>query len=213
MLWLDPPEFAGLWNLDAVNRLKRLYLSTTLYGTDPAQIPTEMRDRVYLVHPYESPGEAAAAATAVHGLAQGKRINAPDAQLAQADAFFALKTGGSAVVGIRGFFLRDYLLERIEHLIDRASYTGVYPRISLAPGQRFISRSAYIARFPADATGAKDLTPVTDWAVPGSNEGGRRVDASRGRRLARRSVAAMVAGSIRRAPVSARQSAICGAVP
>jgi hypothetical protein len=39
----------------------------------------------------------------------------------------------------------------------------------LAPGQRIISRGAYIAQFPADAVGAKDLTPVTDWVVPESN--------------------------------------------
>jgi hypothetical protein len=73
-------------------------------------------------------------------------------------------------MGVRGFFVRDYLIVRIEHLVDRASYTSfLYPRINLAPGQRVASRAAYITRFPAGAAGKEDLLPVTDWAVPGAN--------------------------------------------
>ena len=169
VLWLDPSELAGLWNLDAVSGAQ---------AAVPVHDPVRHRSRTdpdgdarpgVLGPSLRAPGQAAAAATAVHGLAQGKTDLRAGRAAGASRRLFRPEDGGSAVVGIRGFFLRDYLLERIEHLIDRASYTGVYPRISLAPGQRFISRSAYIARFPADATGAKDLTPVTDWAVPGSN--------------------------------------------
>ena len=169
VLWLDASDLAALWELDGLEGPKRLYLSTTLYGTDPVQIPGKVRNRVYLVHPYELPSKLPRLLLRSTGWFRAKHILAPEAQVIQADAYFALKTGGSAVVGIRGFFLRDHLLERIEHLIDRAPYTGVYPRINLAPGQRVISRGAYIAQFPADAVGAKDLTPVTDWVVPESN--------------------------------------------
>lgn len=166
VLWLQPSELAALWNLDALAHPKRLYLSTTLYGVDPAQIPSTTRDRMYLVHPYEVPSKLPRLLLRSTGWLKAKGIYAPDAQLAQAHAFFTLKTAGSAVVGIRGFFVRDYLIERIEHLVDRASYTGVYPRISLAPGQRFVSRAAYITRFPPQGADALDLTTVTDWAVP-----------------------------------------------
>jgi len=168
VLWLAHSDLVGLWKLDGVVGPKRLYLSTTLHGTDPAQIPRGLRDRVYLVHPYEVPDKLPRLLLRSTGWLKAKHILAPDEQVAQANAYFALKTGGSAVVGIRGFFLRDHLLERLEHLIDRAPYTGVYPRINLAPGQRFVSRGAYIAQFPADARVAEDLTPVTGWVVPGS---------------------------------------------
>jgi hypothetical protein len=169
VLWLEPSELAALWRLDASNRPERLYLSTTLYGVDPAQIPPAMRDRVYLVHPYEVPSKLPRLLARSTGWLRANRIYAPDEQLAQANAFFALKMVGGAVMDIRGYFVREYFLERIEHLVDRESYTSVYPRISLAPGQRFVSRAAYITRFPADATGKEDLVPVTDWAAPGAN--------------------------------------------
>ncbi|MDH3281145.1 MAG: hypothetical protein OEQ18_08445 [Gammaproteobacteria bacterium] len=41
-------------------------------------------------------------------------------------------------MGIRGFCNREYFLERIEHTVDNACYTSVYPHVSLAPEQRFV---------------------------------------------------------------------------
>jgi hypothetical protein len=50
-------------------------------------------------------------------------------------------------------------------MVDNATYTSVYPRISLAPDQRFVSKGAYIARFSEDG----GLVAATDWLIPGSN--------------------------------------------
>ena len=41
--------------------------------------------------------------------------------------------------------------------------TTVYPRLSLAPGQRFASKGAYIVRFGTDG---KSVVPESDWIVP-----------------------------------------------
>jgi hypothetical protein len=68
---------------------------------------------------------------------------------------------------MRGFFNREYFLEGIEHMAENATFTSVYPGVSLAPGQRFISRGAYIAQFPA--TGSDDLAAVGAWIVPGTD--------------------------------------------
>ena len=68
---------------------------------------------------------------------------------------------------MRGFFNREYFIERIEHMAENATYTSVYPAVSLAPRQRFVSRGVYIARFRPDGDGA--LVAVTDWLVPGSS--------------------------------------------
>jgi len=76
-----------------------------------------------------------------------------------------LKMAGEGVGHIRGFFSREYFLERIEHMVDNAFYTSVYPRISLAPNQRFVSKGCYIARLSEDGS----LVAVTDWLIPGSN--------------------------------------------
>jgi hypothetical protein len=68
------------------------------------------------------------------------------------------------VSAIRGFFKRDYLLQRIEHMAENATYTSVYPHISLAPGQRFLSRGAYITQF--DPGGSGRLVAASDWMIP-----------------------------------------------
>ncbi len=114
------------------------------------------------------------------GWLKANRIYAPDARIVQANAYFTLKMTLGALKAMRGFFVREYMLERIEHMIDRANYTSVYPRVSLAPGQRFISRSAYIVQFKADESG--DLVAVTDWQVPGSS--GSSVAAGTGEKAA-----------------------------
>jgi hypothetical protein len=167
VLWLEPSELEALWKVDGVSGAERMYLSTTLYGTEPAQMPPAMQARAYLVHPYEMPKKLGRLLARSTGWFKVKRIYSPDAQVAQANAYFALKMAGGAVIGIRGFFVRDYLLERIEHMVDRAPYTSVYPRVSLAPGQRFVSRGAYVAQFQPAGSGG--LSAVTDWLVPGSD--------------------------------------------
>jgi hypothetical protein len=50
-------------------------------------------------------------------------------------------------------------------MVDNAIYTSVYPRISLAPGQRFVSKGCYIAMLQEEGKGG--LTAVTDWLIPG----------------------------------------------
>ena len=95
-----------------------------------------------------------------------KRIYSPAEKQVQANADFALKMAGGALTNIRTYFSREYFLERIEHTVDNAVYTSVYPRISLAPDQRFIAKGRYITRLSAD--GAGTLKAVTDWLIPGS---------------------------------------------
>ncbi len=169
VLWLGSAELGGLWtqwpSTDGGGP-QRIYLSTSLYGTEARMIPPELRAQVYLVHPYELPSRLPRLLVRSSGWMKSQRIGSPDAQRIQANAFYGLKMLGKGLQQMRGFFNRDYLLERIEHMTENATYTSVYPSVSLAPGQRFVSRGAYIARFKPDGSG--ELVAVTDWLVPGS---------------------------------------------
>ena len=61
-------------------------------------------------------------------------------------------------------FVRDYLVERIEDMLDRRILTGYYPRLTLASGQRFASKGGYIVRFAEPES--MRLVADGDWVVP-----------------------------------------------
>lgn len=170
VFWLDGAELDGLWSWwesSPGEMPNRVYLSTSLYGTEPGQMPPGLRNRVYLVHPYALPSRLPRLLARSAGWMRAKGIESSDAQRIQANAFFALKAAGEAAKRIRGFFNREFFIEGIEHMAENATYTSVYPGISLAPGQRFVSRGVFIAQFEPD--GSDELVAVTDWLVPGLN--------------------------------------------
>jgi hypothetical protein len=61
-------------------------------------------------------------------------------------------------------FVRDYLVERVEESLEHRIITGYYPRLALAPGQRFASKGGYMVRF-AEPQGSR-LLPDGEWIVP-----------------------------------------------
>jgi hypothetical protein len=61
-------------------------------------------------------------------------------------------------------FVRDYLVERMENMIEHRIVTGYYPRLTLGAQQRFASKGGYLVRW-TDAVGAK-IAPDGAWTVP-----------------------------------------------
>ena len=61
-------------------------------------------------------------------------------------------------------FVRDYLIERVEEMLEHRLITGYYPRLALAPGQRFASKGGYIVHFTGNA--GTRVTAEGDWTVP-----------------------------------------------
>ncbi len=164
VLWVDAEDLDGALKAPEPGPA-RVYLSSTLYGTEPRGIEPAVLGRVYVVHPKAMPDRARVLTARARGWLKGRKIYDADAEEVQADAFFALKITGEALKGMRQYYLRDYMLERIEHMMENATYTSVYPRLTLAPGQRFASKGAYIAQFPANGG---ELTAVTEWSSPQS---------------------------------------------
>jgi hypothetical protein len=165
ILWLNKPQVETFWQrLDGDSMPARIYLSTSLYGAEPEGIPPAVRPRVLFVHPYEMPERLERLLMRSTGWLRAKRIYAPAKKRIQADAFFALKMAGAAAKSIQGYFNREYFVEQLEHMVDNASYTSVYPRVSLAPGQRFIVKGCYLARVTSD--GKDRLEPIAEWRAP-----------------------------------------------
>ena len=165
VLWLSRPDLDGLWQvLGGDTGPQRVYLSTTFFGTDVKDLPVVSANSLYFMHPQELPGKIDRLLLRSTGWLRAKRIYAPDQKRVQANAYFALKMAGGALKEMYGYFSREYFLEGIEHMVDVAPYTSVYPRISLAPGQRFVAKGFYIARVSDDGNGR--LEAVTGWTVP-----------------------------------------------
>lgn len=62
----------------------------------------------------------------------------------QSSAFLAATLVGETLMHMRSNFSREYFLERIEHIMDNMINPSLYPRISLAPGQRYAVKGCYV---------------------------------------------------------------------
>jgi hypothetical protein len=145
-------------------KIRRIYLSTTLYGDKGNNIPDELAEITYFINPQEMPNKLPRLILRSTGWLRAKRIYSPREKRIQANAYFALKVTGGALRVMRGYFYRDYFIERVENIIDNAPYTSVYPHIGLAPGQRFVSKGYYIAKPSKD--NKSSLEDTTGWSIP-----------------------------------------------
>ena len=165
VLWLSEHQTDALWVAGA-DGPARVYLSTTLFDHAGADMPDAWRGRVLFVHPSALPQRQRRLLARSNGWLRVNRIQSPQAAWIQGDALFTLKIAGEAVRMIRGYFNQEYFLERIEHIAENAVFTSIYPTISLAPGQRFLSKGAYIAQYGQE--GSNELVAVSDWIVANS---------------------------------------------
>ena len=165
VLWLGAEDLSGLEVLQELTPpSKGVYLSATLAMDAEALAPTPLRDRLYLVYPFELPEAREGKLVRTNAWLRARKIEMPDEQRIQANTYYAVTMAGSALKHIIDNFSREYFIERIEHKVDNSLTSSVYPHVSLAPKQRFISKGAYIVQLPDNNSGG--VLPVTDWIVP-----------------------------------------------
>jgi hypothetical protein len=59
---------------------------------------------------------------------------------------------------------RDFLLERMQPILDHRLLTGYYPRLSLANNQTLASKGGFLVKFLG--TAGTQLVPDGDWTIP-----------------------------------------------
>lgn len=158
VLWSRAPDLTAL--AKQASEVDRVFLSGTLLQTPPP-VPERLTGKVYLVYPFALPEADAPQHARLRAFLRRKGLAARDTRVA-ADAFFASTVVGDALMRVSFNFSREYLIERIEDMLDGALTRSVYPRVSLGAGQRFASKGAYVVRLGA----AGELEPVTGWMVP-----------------------------------------------
>jgi hypothetical protein len=86
------------------------------------------------------------------------------AERVQVDTYIACQVLSEAVAHAFADPVPDYLIEQIENMISVKLLDGYYPRLGLAPGQRFASKGGFVVRLAPTPGGP--LIVDRDWTVP-----------------------------------------------
>lgn len=160
VLWLRPPDLRRLGPAAPV--ASQVFLSATLAEHDAVPLPQAWKAIALMAYPYELPKQREVAVASMRQWLRSRGVPPGDERV-QADAYVACKALGAAMAQAQDHLGPDYLVERLETNMERSTATGLYPRLALGIGQRFASKTGYLARFD-EATG--DLVGVGDRTAP-----------------------------------------------
>jgi hypothetical protein len=150
VMWLRPPDIAALDDPPAGSGT--VYASGLMGGQEHMPLPAAWRSRTR----------------------SRVRVNLPlewfsirhipvVAEQVQLDTYLACGVLAESVGHMADVFVPEYIVERVEELLERRLMTGAYPRLSLSEGERFASKGGFIVQF----TGADGQLAVDrDWTVP-----------------------------------------------
>ena len=163
VLWLSGPDLAEAGALtEAGSPVEAVYLSATLMGGDRA-LAAAGDGRVRMVHPLNLPRSRGARLLKAKRWLHEKGIALSD-ELVQMNAYFAVTIAADVVAHMADLFSREYLVERVEHVVGNTVTPSLYPRVSLGPGQRYASKGSYIVKVGGRADG--ELEPLSEWITP-----------------------------------------------
>jgi len=161
ILWLRPADLSQLPASPA--KASGVYASGLMAGMERAPIPAAWRPGTHLAYPLNLPDLRRVSMDFPLGWFKVRHLSVP-AERVQTDTYLACAILSETLGHMLDSFVRDYLLERVEMLLSHRLVNAHYPRLGLAPGQRFASKGGYIVHF-AQPTGTR-LTADSDWTVP-----------------------------------------------
>ncbi|HUX90503.1 MAG TPA: cytochrome C [Gallionellaceae bacterium] len=161
VLWLRPADIAALGKAPVSPHI--VYMSGLMGGLERSPLPSSWRGRTHLAYSFALPEERRVNVDYAFGWFRIRHIPVVAEQV-QADTYLACGLLAETLKHMVDTFVPDYLVERIEDMIDRRIITGYYPHLTLAPGQRFASKGGYIVHF-SEPQGTH-LIADNDWNVP-----------------------------------------------
>ncbi|MEX3844984.1 MULTISPECIES: c-type cytochrome [unclassified Paraburkholderia] len=161
VLWLRPPDIAALARIPPATHT--VFMSGLMGGLDSIPLPTSWRGVTRLAYPFDLPEGRRVRVDYAFGWFSIRQIPMVAPQV-QADTYLACGLLAETLSHMVDAFVRDYLVERVQDMLERRILTGYYPRLTLAPGQTFASKGGYIVRF----AGPDHIKLVADgdWIVP-----------------------------------------------
>jgi hypothetical protein len=161
VLWLRPRDLKEL--PETPPPAAAVFISGLMADLEQAPLPSAWRSVARMSYPLELPTLRALGT----GFAQGwfAYYGVPVvAERVQTDTYLTCEILAEAAGHMLNNWVPDRLVELIEIELGHRLVNGSYPRLGLAPGQRFASKGGYLARF-VDATGTR-LVADGDWIVP-----------------------------------------------
>jgi len=165
IVWPGDQADAGIEALNAnPPKAERIFLPSTALDAARASLSKSRLEQVRLSFPYEKPDAYHPRQYRVRAWfgSRGVRLSYPRMQL---QTYYALTQLQYGLDDIINDFFRDFLVESIEHEAEANLNPGIFPKMALGPGQRFVSKGAYVIALDPTDTGA-GYHAVSDWIVP-----------------------------------------------
>jgi hypothetical protein len=161
VLWLRPSDLQRLPEQPPAQA--EVFLSGIMGGLERAPLAAAWRSVASMAYPFDLPDGRRIRMDYPLGWMRLKQIPVVD-ERTQADTYLACLVTAEAVSMIGEDLVRDHLIETLELHAGTGLLNGYYPRIGLAPGERFASKGGFLVRFEG-AEGAR-LAAEGDWSVP-----------------------------------------------
>ena len=161
VLWLRPIDIRSLADIPV--RASTVLVSGLMGGLAATPLPQAWRGVTRMAYPFDLPERRIVRVDYALGWFALRHIPLVAEQV-QVDTYLACGLLSETLSHMADSFIRDYLVERTEEMLEHRVVTGYYPRLALAPGQRFASKGGYLVRF-ADPAGMR-IAAASDWIVP-----------------------------------------------
>lgn len=160
VLWLRPADVAALGAAPAAPTL--VFMSGMMGGLAQTPLPVSWRERTRLAYPYDLPDRNQVRLEYPLRWFSIRHIPIVAEQV-QIDTYLACGVLAETIGEMADNFVRDYLVERVEEMVEHRVMTGSYPRWALAAGQPFASKGGYLVRL-SGTNGA--VVADGNWVVP-----------------------------------------------
>jgi hypothetical protein len=161
VLWLRPQDLKNLPETPPPNAA--VFISGLMAGLEQAPLPTAWRSVARMSYPLELPTMRAVGTGFARGWFTFHHIPLV-AERVQTDTYLACEILTEAAGRMQNNLVPDHLVELIEIELSHRLVNGEYPRLGLAPGQRFASKGGYLVHF--ETASGTQLMADSEWIVP-----------------------------------------------
>jgi len=161
VLWLRARDLAALPAPPA--GLAAAYVSGLMGSLEDAPLPPAWREVALLTYPCALPDERSLRLSYPLGWFHLRQVPVV-AERVQVDTYIACSVLLETLASMLDEFVPDFLVERVEMMMDSRIVNGYYTRLGLAQGQRFASKGGYLVRFSGPA--GQRVVADGEWIVP-----------------------------------------------